>query len=565
MIDSKLLRSATGRGRWRVAAPLGAVALAGALLAAAPASGAVAHPAHWHGHGQPWFRSGNLVVSESRYVGTASLLTPGVTELPPGCGSTADPCTAAVADGTYPGVFNNDNADGSFGITSPIFLAQITPHGHLVNTLPVPDGTGSGDNPGVVTSFSSKSELALNLSTSGRALSFMGYYTTPNTIDGSASNTPGEVDPTNPVIENIYRVATQVNAYGKFKYTLTNSYTGDNGRAAILNDSDGNDFFYTAGNAGNGSGKVQAAGVILSTGAQFDQQSDQPETLQSPGAPTPVGSFNITQLGDASDKIGKDTNFRGETVYNNVLYYTKGSGSNGINTVYFVDTTGKACPTTGVGVPQAGATLPTSPIDVTDPSSLQTLGVQPYNMCILAGFPTNLAKGATLFPFGIWFANPDTLYVADEGDGVNTYSATTGTYTDDASQTTAGLQKWVYSNSTDSWSLAYTLTNGLNLGVPYTVKGYPTGDNAATGLPWAPATDGLRNITGHVNRNGTVTIYAITSTVSGGGDNGADPNKLVAITDQLSATSAPASEQFVTIRNARFGVVLRGVAWAPHP
>jgi hypothetical protein len=42
-------------------------------------------------------------------------------------------------------------------------------------------------------------------------------------------------------------------------------------------------------------------------------------------------------------------------------------------------------------------------------------------------------------------------------------------------------------------------------GTPYTVAGYPTGINAATGLPWAPATDGLRNITGRVNRDGTVT------------------------------------------------------------
>ena len=57
-----------------------------------------------------------------------------------------------------------------------------------------------------------------------------------------------------------------------------------------------------------------------------------------------------------------------------------------------------------------------------------------------------------------------------------------------------------------AWKLAYTLQAGLNLGVPYTVAGYPTGNNPATGLPWAPATDGLRNITGRVNRDGTVTI-----------------------------------------------------------
>ena len=54
----------------------------------------------------------------------------------------------------------------------------------------------------------------------------------------------------------------------------------------------------------------------------------------------------------------------------------------------------------------------------------------------------------------------------------------------------------------------------------------------------AACTDGLRNITGRVNRDGTVSIWAITSTVSGNGDQGADPNKLVLITDKLAATSA---------------------------
>ena len=92
------------------------------------------------------------------------------------------------------------------------------------------------------------------------------------------------------------------------------------------------------------------------------------------------------------------------------------------------------------------------------------------------------------------------------------------------------------------WKLAYTLQAGLGLGRPYTVPGYPTGTNTATGLPWAPATDGLRNITGRVNRDGTVTIYAITSTVSGSGDQGADPNKLVAITDNLDAAARQPAE-----------------------
>jgi hypothetical protein len=299
--------------------------------------------------------------------------------------------------------------------------------------------------------------------------------------------------------------------------------------------------------------------------------------------PTPVSSFNVTQLGLSADKIGKDTNFRGLTIFNNVVYTTKGSGGNGINTVYFIDTTGSGSPgnpptippgnppacsgsTPGVGVPVATATLPTAPISY-NPAVLQTEGVVPYNMCILRGFPKTKSSTTTAFPFGIWFANATTLYVADEGNGKNTYSS--NLYTAAAAQTTAGLQKWLFNGTT--WTLAYTLKAGLNLGVPYTVPGYPTGNNTApggTGLPWAPATDGLRNITGRVNGDGTVTIWAITSTVSGNGDQGADPNQLVVITDNLAATTLPPSglppiENFLTLKAAQSGEVLRGVSFTP--
>src|ERR1700692_79337 len=134
------------------------------------------------------------------------------------------------------------------------------------------------------------------------------------------------------------------------------------------------------------------------------------------------------------------------TIFNNVLYYTKGSGGNGVNTVYFVDTTGTACPK-GIGIPAPGAQLPTAPLSY-DPAALQTTGL-PSNMCILAGFPTTLAKSATgvAFPFSLWFANPTTLYVADEGDG---FTGDTTLYTHAAAQTTAGLQKWVFNSTTNT-------------------------------------------------------------------------------------------------------------------
>jgi len=529
------------RARAGVAAVVTVLCAAGGVAAAGAPAGASAT-----GDGTRFIFPGTLLVSESFYTNDPNIVA-GQTQLPPGC--TGSNCVTATANGSYPQVFNNALVDGSFGVTSKIYLAEMTPGGLPIATIGVPASE-------LVTSFSSKSELALNLSPDGRTVSFMGYAAAPDDVDVSNSNTPGVIDPTNPVPGAFYRAVAQLTGNGRFGFTETNAYSGNNGRAAITADAGGQELIYTSGNAGNG-GTPQPDGVILGAGAQLIHPSNQPESAQNPGTPTPVGSFNITELGDKADKIGKDDNFRGLTIANNVLYYTKGSGGNGVNTVYFLDTTGKACPN-GTGLPAPGAQLPTTGLSYTL-STLQANGL-PSNMCILKGFPTAL-KSTTSFPFGLWFANADTLYVADEGNGTTTFAG--GQYTAAAAQSTAGLQKWVFDSSAGEWKLAYTLQAGLNLGQPYTVVGYPTGINAATGLPWAPATDGLRNITGRVNRNGTVTIWAITSTVSGSGDQGADPNKLVAITDELGASFPAAGESFRTVRAAGFGQVLRGVSFAP--
>lgn len=516
-----------------------------------------------HDFERPYFWPGNLVISRSVYDNNARNVVIG-TELPPNCGAATGGCAGTAQDnGLYPEVFNNDLVDGSFGITSKIYLDQVTPFGWPISTLEVPNSLAGWDahrSSGVlVTSFSSKSELALNLSTDGKYLTFMGYVAPVNQLDVSNSNTPVAVDPTNPVPESYYRAVGQVDRFGNFRFTETNAYSGNNGRAAILN-SDAN-VFYSAGNAGNGAAP-QPDGVILGAGAQIIIPADAPESAQDPGTPVPVASFSITELGAKADKVGKDDNFRGLTIFNNVLYYTKGSGGNGVNTVYFVDTTGKACPN-GVGLPAPGATLPISGL-VYNLSTLQSTGL-PDNMCILAGFPSVPNKTATVtaYPFGLWFADAKTLYVADEGDG---YAGGTDLYTHAAAQTTAGLQKWVFDSAQNSWKLAYTLQNGLQLGNAYTVRRYPTGNNAATNLPWAPATDGLRNIAGiRDSQSGKVTIWAVTSTVSGSGDQGADPNKVVAISDELrnADPSVAAQEQFYTFRQAGFGEVLREVSFTP--
>jgi hypothetical protein len=542
---------------------LQALAQASAILSIAFIGGATTHAEDQGNLHAAHFRPGNIVVSRTVYDNNPANVTVGAI-LPPNCASTQGGCAAATGapnDGTYPFVFNNDIYDSSFCITSRILLDQLTPEGNLLDTLEVPNSLEKGaksTSDQLVTSFSSKSELALHLSTDRRTLSFMGYVAPVDALDVSNSNTPAAIDPTNPVGQEFYRAVASVGADGKFHFTETNAYSGNNGRAAILNNTTG-DFFYTAGNAGNGA-NPQPEGIVLGAGTQFIDALRESETKQDPGTPTPLASFSVTQLGQTADKIGKDDNFRGITIFNNVVYLTKGSGSNGVNTVFFVDTTGTACPK-GVGLPASNAQLPTSAL-VYDPSTLQNSGL-PSNMCILAGFPTALARKANplAFPFALWFANATTLYVADEGHG---FTGGTDLYTHAAAQTTAGLQKWLFDATSSTWKLAYTLTGGLQLGIPYTVAGYPTGNNPATNLPWAPATGGIRNLEGSVDHD-KVTLWAITATISGNGDVGADPNRLVMIEDSLSNTdpTVAAKEQFRTLRQAGFGEVLRGVSLTP--
>ena len=83
------------------------------------------------------FWPGNLVVSRSVYDNKASNVVVG-TVLPPNCASTTGGCSASTGapyNGTYPSVFNNDIYDSSFGITSAIYLDQITPNGWLINSI----------------------------------------------------------------------------------------------------------------------------------------------------------------------------------------------------------------------------------------------------------------------------------------------------------------------------------------------------------------------------------------------------------------------------------------------
>lgn len=472
--------------------------------------------------------TGDLIVSASSYTDTGF----GVgTALPYNASGTGTSSTLnAVAGSAFcanancsSNVWNNDTADANFGITAGIYLQDVnTSTGNVDNTVNV---TQLAANAGInlVTSFSSKSELAINLSPDASSLTFMGYNSTAGQFDVSNSNTPGSLEPGNTDIATpTYRAVGQLSlSTNALQVTTTNAYNGNNGRAAIATAGG----YYLVGNAGNGNGSAQ---TTLNTGVQYLTAA---ATNGGLGTNSQVGQYSITQQGDAADKTAKDNNFRGETTFNNTLYVTKGSGSNGIDTVYQVGTSGS---------------LPTG--------SSNTISVLP-------GFNTQTAKSATdgPHPFGIWFANSTTLYVADEGSGASTdFGASPSTQA-------GGLDKYSLVNGT--WQLDYELKGSL-IGSTYTVNGSGAVCGGLSSCGLTTTTDGLRNLTGTVNANGTVTLYAVTSTEGSVlGDAGADPNQIVSITDTLADTNAgqASAENFNVLDTAALGEVYRGVAVAPVP
>jgi hypothetical protein len=460
----------------------------------------------------------DLIISASTFVpntGEAAGLTAGqpitVDGTPEPASPPGGPTAIAVATDANLGVFTNSSADSNFGITAPLTLLSVNPTtGTVDQSLTLPTSQ-------IVTSFSSKSEGSLSLSQDGHSLNIVGYHVTTDAytpspvgaLDVSNASTTAFVD-TGLAAGNSARTDNRTVATIGYNGTTTttdlNAYSGNNGRAVQQY----NGIFYTVGNANLGNTGVEE--LVPGTPAGSTPNSAQ------------VGQFNTTQVGNKADKVIKDNNFRGETIYNNTLYVTKGSGSNGIDTVYQVGAAGALA---------NGANLPTGP------------GTP---ITVLPGFPTAPAKTtADYTPFGLFFANPTTLYVSDEG---------TGDAADNGVGSHAGLEKWSLINGT--WKLDYTLQAGL-IG---TAQSYN-----APGFDGTVTEGGLRDIYGQVNADGTVTIYGITATTDNipNMDNGADPNEVVDITDTIGATTLPTSESFNVLEGPILGTVYRGVSDAPIP
>lgn len=421
------------------------------------------------------FSAGNLIVSRTVYNGVASTVTVG--QALPGGGN-------AVGDGSFANVFKNETVDSSFGVTSSIFLDQVTTSGSRVSSLAI-------DSSQMTTSFASKSELALNISSDGSAVTFMGYKAPTNTLDVSNSNTSQAFDSTNPVSAIYQRAIGQVNLNsGAVQVTGVNAYSGNNGRAAVL--ANGN--YYMVGNAGNsGAGVTGAQLTSLSnnTGVQMIAAGASGNTTVvgvANGTPGSLKGYQRGYAGTPTDKTGKVDNFRGLDLVKNAdgstgLIVTKGSGGNGLNGVYQV----------------GGSILPTA-------ATADTTTITP-----LAG----VASGANVHPFGVW-SDGQILLVNDEGDSKLMTDSTKVTNTSPLTE---------YQKTGSSWTKIASF--GANLiGTNYTVDGYG----------YTLTLDGFHNMTvGGMNSDGSYDVYGTTATVSEAASNtgsvtdhdlGADPNQI---------------------------------------
>ena len=218
-----------------------------------------------------------------------------------------------------------------------------------------------------------------------------------------------------------------------------------------------------AGNADSTLNSGGTTGPGLTIGARYAVPGN-------PGS-TQLGSYFAADRPDESAKQHiKDNNWRGIGFFpdangNENLYVSKGSGGNGDDGLFQVLNGSFTKPTLAQVVNNGlGAGIPTS---AKAPNSIVQL---------LGNYATNPTTNqpSPITPFGFFFANPTTLYVADEGN--STITLPTDSNETETSLTTdplAGLQKWVLvPGSSPYWQLVYVIRDGLQINQPQKIPGY---------------------------------------------------------------------------------------------
>lgn len=411
-------------------------------------------------------------------------------------------------------VEGNGSGTGSYGDNqaAPLTLYQYHPNGTtsatFVNSLELPQ-TNVGANFAVSGEYGSSSEGILQLSGNGLYLTIMGYGINANTFNAN----PGQysIDPNNTALAQSGSVLGQ-------------SYTAVSRVVALIDNNghvDSTTALYGVFNGNNPRSAYTMTGQAIYVSGQGNfPDSTGGVFLAYRG--NQAASVSIT-AGDAGSGNTQDT--RVVTIYNGQLYVSTDSKKGSTNRSY-LGTLGVGTPTTAVGAPvmlsgfgNAGGT-----------GKYQiTTGTNGNGNGLNAGLQINLS------PESYFFADPDTVYVTDSGNGKQTSA--------NSSLGDGGLQKWSLVGG--SWTLDYTLAAGLGL--------VPNTDSAGT--------TGLLGLTGKLVGD-DVELFATNYTI---GD--LDPTYLYGITDDLSATLASqvAGESFSLLATAPADSNFKGVSFAPTP
>jgi len=421
----------------------------------------------------------------------------------------------SVSGNGVPGAQSGPYGDNQ---ASPLTLFQYHPSGtssvSLLNTLPLPQ-TASGGNFAVSAEYGSSSEGSIHVSGNGQYLTVMGYgvsasdfNSNPGAYGGVAGNKAlaqsSSIQSAN--YTAVPRVVGVIDMNGNVNSTTAVYGVFDQNNPRSVYSADGTHFYIS----GQGNSPDATGGVFL--------------TALGSNSATP-----ITGLDTNSKTSSQDT--RDVQIFDNTLYVSvdskQGSGSNRD----FIGTLGTP-PATGIFNNQNGpARLPG--FGNSGGTGKVTLTAGQTNGINQAGKEINLS------PENFFFADANTLYVADSGapknDSVTNDGAIGSTLGD------GGLQKW--SLVAGNWVLDYTLSDGLNL----------VANNGSFG------TTGLLGLTGVVI-NGQVYLYATNFTI---GD--LDPTFLFGITDVLSATTKPGGETFTQLAAAPTDSNFKGVALLPTP
>lgn len=191
-----------------------------------------------------------------------------------------------------------------------------------------------------------------------------------------------------------------------------------------------------------------------------------------------TGGLCYSDTGGTNQAQLNSLNTRVVNIYSNNLYVSSASGQNvGINLVN---------------------------------GGLATTG--PQTLTLLPG--TNVSGTGTPSPYDFWFADPTTLYVADDRTTANG----------------GGIQKWLFNAGLGVWQLQYTLADAL-LG-----------------------NSGFRSLAGTRDVNGAVVLYAITGETSS-----------TAATRLTSVVDLGAASPITVLQTAPTNTAFRGVDFAPVP